>query len=72
MDSFFDDDFFNKKVLNKIKKEIKQNQIASTVKELSAFIDKRELYLKSDFILKNKKRKINSKLTEGFKRLLNM
>ena len=46
MNSFFDDDFFNKKMLNKIKKEIKENQVARTVRELNEFFDRREVCAK--------------------------
>lgn len=46
MNTFFEDDFFNKRVLNKCKKEVQKEQLDKTIEEINYFNELQENFLK--------------------------
>jgi len=39
MNTFFEDSFFNKKILNRLKKEVKKDQLDKTIEEIDYFYE---------------------------------
>ena len=46
MNTFFEDDFFNKRVLNKCKKEVQKEQLDKTIEEINYFNELQVNFLK--------------------------